>query len=171
MRVADLGCGSGFFTQEVAEKVLPAGKVYAVDIQKDLLERVVREIRQNKKVNNVEAIWGDLEQQKGSKLNEQIMDAVLLTNTLFQADDRRAVVREAVRIIKPRGSLLIVEWNGSYNGIGPSPDRVLKIKELKQLLAEFSLEVKKNFAPGEYHFGLLAEKLPGQERKIKITTE
>src|SRR5690349_15540940 len=40
MKVVDLGAGSGFYSYEAARRVGATGRVYAVDVQKDLLERL-----------------------------------------------------------------------------------------------------------------------------------
>src|SRR5689334_22478337 len=96
MVVADFGAGSGHYVQALAEKVGPEGKVYAIDVQKDLLRRIVNE--SNKRGHhNVHILWGDLEKDHGSKLSNESCDLVLISNMLFQTQEKEKVLREAKR--------------------------------------------------------------------------
>jgi len=101
-QVADFGIGSGVYTLLAARKVGPDGRVYAIDIQKNLLERIKKEAEEEGLLN-VEIIWGDVEKTNGSKLKDGSMNAVIATNILFQAEDKRRVVQEIGRVLKTRG--------------------------------------------------------------------
>ena len=66
MLVADLGAGTGFYTKAASYHVGHTGKVYAVEIQKDLLRKLEEELINNG-ISNVQYIWGDIEIKKGTK--------------------------------------------------------------------------------------------------------
>ena len=87
MHVGDLGAGSGFYTLAVAKEMAGSGKVYAIDIQKDLLDRLKNEARKQGLLN-VEVIWGDIETVGGSKLKDSSLDAVIASNILFQISQK-----------------------------------------------------------------------------------
>jgi len=67
MHVADFGTGSGHYAFALSRAVGESGRVYAVDIQRDLLGRLKNEATRGR-YGNVVISWGDIEQPKGSKL-------------------------------------------------------------------------------------------------------
>ena len=71
-RVADLGCGVGAYSLAAAPLVGVDGKVYAVDIQKDLLERL-RQEADRQGWRNIEVVWGDVERVSGSGLADGLV--------------------------------------------------------------------------------------------------
>src|SRR3989344_3829404 len=75
-KVIDLGAGSGFYSIEVAKKVGASGRVYAVDVQKNLLERL-RSVASNQGIKNIEVVCGNAENSGGTKLREAIADSVI----------------------------------------------------------------------------------------------
>ncbi len=146
MMVADFGAGSGAYTFALAEKVGPRGKVYAVDVQNNLLERLTREARA-RHLGNISIVWGDVEQVGGSKLRDGLADLVLVANILSLCDAKYTLLLEAKRVLKPGGSLVVIDWNGK-----------IKIDELKQVAEQAELHLLKEFAAGDEHFGLIFTK-------------
>src|SRR5690349_20297451 len=92
--VADFGAGSGFYAMEAARLVAPTGKVYAVDIQRDLLERLKKEA-QRRHMRDLDIVVGDLEKLGGSKIREGSCDVCIASNVLFMQDDKKAFLLEA----------------------------------------------------------------------------
>src|SRR5690606_13333033 len=119
MRVADFGAGSGQYSFALAEAVTGAGKVYSVDVQKNLLAKIKNEsIKRH--LLSIEPVWGDIDKQGGSTLRDNSCDVVVMANILFQLEQKETALKEAYRVLKPRGRLLIVDWSESFGGIGPS---------------------------------------------------
>ncbi len=86
--VADLGCGtSGHFVFPAAHLVGPKGKVYAVDILKSVLQAIDSRTRLEG-VDNVEAVWSDLERAGGLKITPGSVDLTLLLNILALVKDK-----------------------------------------------------------------------------------
>ena len=110
-KVIDLGAGSGFYSIEVAKKVGASGRVYAVDVQKNLLERL-RSVASNQGIKNIEVVWGNAENIGGTKLREAIADRVIASNILFQIEKPDEFCLEIKRVLKPGGKVLIVDWSG-----------------------------------------------------------
>lgn len=154
-RVADFGAGSGVYTLAAARAVGERGKVYAVDVQKELLTKLSSHASAEN-VNNVEVIWGDLDRVGGSKILDETMNAVILSNILFQSEDKQALLLEAKRVLAPGGRVLIIDWSESFGGLGPSPAHVVSLAEAKKMITEAGLSISKEFNAGAHHWGVVA---------------
>ncbi len=155
MVVGDFGIGSGAFTEELAREVGKEGKVYAVDIQKNLLERVRKHFLEIN-INNTEFIFGDLENKNGSKLADNSLDLVLLSAIFFQVDNDENLAQEAVRVVKPGGRIVVIDWKESFTGIGPSPDLIFNEHKAIQLFSKFNTEIIQRLEKvGKYHYGVI----------------
>lgn len=154
MRVADLGAGSAAYTLAVARQVGSSGKVYAVEVQKDLLSHI-KNSAAKQGLSNVEVIWGDIEQPGGTKIKERTIDAAIVSNVLFQADDKHAVAEEVKRILKPGGQALVIDWKESFGGMGPHPDHVVKEQKAKQIFEDCGFTINRSIAAGEHHYGFI----------------
>ncbi|MEK7552955.1 MAG: methyltransferase domain-containing protein [Patescibacteria group bacterium] len=155
--VADFGAGSGAYALALARVVGSSGRVYAIDVQKELLARLKREIQsgQARGPSNIEVIWGDLERAGGSKLKDRSVDFVLLANILFQVNAKYSLILEAKRILKPDGRLAVIDWQDSYGNLGPTAAAVVSPAEAKRILAEGGFKLIKEFSAGDHHYGLL----------------
>ncbi|HDQ16767.1 MAG TPA: methyltransferase domain-containing protein [Candidatus Vogelbacteria bacterium] len=156
-RVADFGAGSGIYTIEAARQIGHKGKVYAIEIQKELLEKI-KQLASQESLDNIEYFWGDLEENGGSKLGDSSVDAVILANIIFQVEKKDILLQEAYRVLKPLGRLLIIDWSGSYSNLGPPEEYVVKEEEANQLAAQAGLHQEDNFRAGDYHYGLIFTK-------------
>lgn len=155
--VADLGSGSGFYSIESAKMVAPSGVVYAIDVQKTLLERLKKEaIRM--KVNGIQVIAGDLEIAGGSKLKDKSVDRVIVSNILFQLENKENIAREASRILKDDGLILVVDWSASFGNLGPHNDHVFYKDDCAELFKSIGLVFVREIEAGENHYGLVFRK-------------
>lgn len=154
MKVADLGAGSGHYAVAAGKVVGPEGRVYAIDIQEDILKHV-KDHAQDKGLRNVETVWGNFEKLGGTKLRDASVDAVILSNTLFQLDHREDAIAEIRRIVKPGGRLLIVDWAGAYGGMGPLPHRVVSEHVAEELFITAGFHKVKNFRAGPHHYSIV----------------
>lgn len=157
MRVADLGSGSGFYSLAAARAVGDKGKIYAVDVQKDLLERLRKEAT-HKGIHNIEVIWGDVSASGGTKLKDGSVDAVIAANLLFQLDDKKEFVNEVRRILKSKGRLLLVDWNESYGGIGPTEDHVVSRRAGRDIFEQAGFVFERDIRAGAHHWGVILRK-------------
>lgn len=158
MHVADFGTGSGAYTLALAEAVGTSGKVYAVDVQRDLLTRVQNEVTQ-KGYENVEIVWGDIENAEGARIRDTALDAVVLSNTLFQLQNKITAVKEAWRVLKPGGILAVIDWSDSFGGMGPARNAVITQAEATLLCTDNGFAFKREFPAGDHHYGLLFVKM------------
>jgi ubiquinone/menaquinone biosynthesis C-methylase UbiE len=157
MRVADFGVGSGALAFAMAQRVGHSGRVFAIDIQKELLARISREAA-HKHLGNLEVVWGDLDKRHGTKLADASVDAVLISNLLFQSTDVAACAAEAMRIIKPGGKILIIEWSDSFANLGPAHGHVVRESEAKLFFTDAGFLFNKREDAGDHHYSLLFHK-------------
>lgn len=154
MTAADLGCGAGGWTIPLAKK-LTRGKVYAFDIQEEMISALKSKAKLLR-VFNIETILCDLEVSGGVKLRDESMDIILVTNVLFQAEKKEQILKEAKRILKKGGQLLIVDWKKN-SPFGPKEKRVSG-KEVVKMAEGIGLKLKKEFEAGDYHYALIFTK-------------
>lgn len=157
MKVADFGSGAGFYAIALARKVGEGGKVYAIDIQKNMLEMVRSKSRLNHLLN-IETIWADLEKVGSTRLKEDSVDFVLISNILFQIENKNNLLDESRRILKPNGKIAVAEWDKNALKIGPSAERRLSSEETRKLFLENGFKLDKEVYAGEYHYGLIFRK-------------
>lgn len=157
MQVADFGSGPGFYSIPLAKTVGPNGRVYALDVQKNMLE-LVRSKARLERLLNVMTMWADLEKPGGSQLAENTMDFVIISNILFQSEDKNKMLAEAFRILKSGGKVAVIEWDSSAGGAGPKPEMVVKREQAEKLLADAGFRREKEFYAGDNHYGLLYAK-------------
>jgi ubiquinone/menaquinone biosynthesis C-methylase UbiE len=151
MIAADFGSGSGGWAIPLAKR-LPNGKVYAIDILEEPLS-ALKSKAQLERVFNIETFQSDLERENGSKLPDSSCDLVLMTNLFFQVENKMAVLKEAKRVLKEGGKILVVDWLPQAS-IGPKERRVLP-EEIKKLAKDLNLKLEKEFKAGAYHYGLI----------------
>lgn len=159
MRVADLGCGrTGHFVFLAARAVGETGVVYAVDIMKDVLENIKSRIR-SENYANVQPVWSDIEKAGGTPVPEKSLDACFMVNVMFQLKSRAAAIKEAGRLLKDGGFLVIVDWAKKIGPLGPEPEVMLSPEIASRLAAEAGLAEVKNFPAGDYHFCSIFKKV------------
>lgn len=157
-KVADFGAGGGTFALSAARAVGGAGRVYAIDVQKDLLERLKKEAR-DARLHNLEVIWGDVERQGGTHLKDGAVDAVILSNILFQLEDKQGAANEAKRILKSDGKVLVVDWSESFGNMGPEPKAVVAEGAARTLFEQSGFQFVKSISAGHHHYGMIFKKI------------
>jgi predicted methyltransferase len=116
-RVADLGAGGGWFTIRLARRVGPNGRVYAEDVQPEMIVSIRQRVA-NQQLANVETILGET---RNPRLPGNL-NAVLIvdTYTQFDPDVRVPVLRHVAQALAPDGRLGIVDFKRDGVG-GPGP--------------------------------------------------
>lgn len=153
--VADLGAGVGAYTIPISKIVGATGKVYACDVQKDILTRLESELKQLG-ITNVQTVLANVETHLGTKLRDHSVDWVIVANVLFQIEDRPGFINEISRIMKPNGRVLLVDWMESFGNLGPHENEVIKPDIAEQLFNNVGL--KKSpivIDAGAHHYGMI----------------
>jgi ubiquinone/menaquinone biosynthesis C-methylase UbiE len=120
----DFGCGSGYFTVPLARRVK---KVYAIDIQKEMLS-FVKDKTERLGIRNVEL---RLSRPNEIPLEDETVDFLLSVNTLHEFDDKLRTIEEMKRVVKHKGNLLIVDFKKQKTDFGP-PVRI-RVAEKKAI--------------------------------------
>ena len=150
---ADFGSGSGGWAIPLAKR-LKFGKVYAIDILQEPLS-ALKSKGEMERVYNIETIRSDVEQKKGSKLPDSSCDLVLLTNLLFEADDKKVIMEEAKRVLKKGGKILVVDW---LPEAAKGPEKRVSPEEVKKIAEDLGLKLEKEFQAGVFHYAFLFTK-------------
>ncbi len=123
MTVMELGCGSGAFTTFIARVVGEEGKVYAVDVQPEMLQQLERKLSrsENQDITNIEL------KQAGAydlPFADESFDLVYMVTVLQEIPDRGRALREIKRVLTPGGILAVTEFL-------PDPDYPLRSTTIK----------------------------------------
>lgn len=156
MQVVDFGCGAGYFVIPMAKMVSEQGKIYALDVQDSALESV----RSKAKIEglfNIVVRRCNLEVLNSSGLDNNSMDLILLSNILFQSDNKPGIIKEAVRVLKKSGELAIIDWRANQL-LGPSKELIVPIEEIKEMTEKSGLIFKKDISIDKYHWGMIFTK-------------
>jgi FkbM family methyltransferase len=111
-QAADLGAGGGYFTFRLADAVGPTGRVYAVDVDPDMLAYLRDRVRDDERPNIevVEAAPDD------SRLPASSVDLIFLCNTYHHLSDRSAYFDALRARLRPAGRVAIVEYRSGNHG-------------------------------------------------------
>jgi ubiquinone/menaquinone biosynthesis C-methylase UbiE len=152
--VADFGCGYGTFTIPAARII--AGKIYAFDIEPEMIKTVERKAK-TLSLCNVKVILRDFLSQ-GSGLKDGSVDYVFLFNILH-LEKPELLLKESFRILKVGGRVGIIHWNydpttprGPPMDIRPKPEQCKRWAESVGFIFEKKLDLKL------YHYGLVLRK-------------
>lgn len=155
--VADFGAGSGFFMDVLSKSVGPTGRVYALDIQKPLVEKMGAMI-QSQRLENVEAKWCDFEVAEGSRLQTAELDAAIVVNTLYQVENKPAFLNEVHRTLRTGGKLIVIDWTDIETGMGPNAEHLITQDDCVAVCESHGFVLDRDFPAGAHHYGLAFRK-------------
>jgi ubiquinone/menaquinone biosynthesis C-methylase UbiE len=127
--VADIGTGTGYFLPWLSAMVTETGRVYAVDIEQEMLDYI--EQREDLPHDNVRTILADPDDPK---LPEGRLDAILIVNTWHHIAKRVKYLEKLEKALRPDGRVVIVDYLKRELPVGPPPDHKLSREEV---LADF----------------------------------
>ena len=131
MVVADVGAGSGYYTIRMAKRVGPTGKIYANDIQPEMLT-LLRKQLEKEKVANVEAVLGT---ETDPKLPKGELDMIIMVDVYHEFAQPQRMLRKLKEALKPDGQLVLLEFR--------KEDPYVPIRtEHKMSIAEAKLELE-----------------------------
>jgi len=145
--VADVGAGSGYLTWRLAQRVGPSGKVYANDIQPEML-KLLRQNMEARHLSNVEAVLGT---EDDPRLPAGALDLVLLVDVYHEFSQPQKMLRKIRESLKPDGRLVLLEYRKEDPAIPIRPEH-------KMSVAEVRAEVQ----PEGFRFVESVERLPRQ---------
>jgi ubiquinone/menaquinone biosynthesis C-methylase UbiE len=145
--VCDMGCGNGFYTLKMAEKVGDQGLVYAVDIQQEML-RLLESRAEKTKLRNVKPVLGSL---VDPRLPEGKLDLILCVDVYHEFSHPEHMLAAMRKALKKDGRLVLVEFRKE------DPD--VPIKELHKMSKE---QINKELVPNGFRLVREFDKLPWQ---------
>jgi ubiquinone/menaquinone biosynthesis C-methylase UbiE len=125
--VADVGAGSGYMSVKMAAKVGAAGKVYAEDIQPEMIELLKKRLAAER-VANVQPILGLVDDPK---LPRSSLDLELLVDVYHEFQQPQAMLRHLRQALKPGGRLVLLEYRKEDPAIPIRPEHKMTVAEAK----------------------------------------
>ncbi len=126
MICVDLGCGTGTISLPLASAVGTKGKVYAVDTNAKVIER----IKEKNPPPNLIPVLGDA---GNTGLESQVADSCFMVLILHEVVQPEKIMTEAFRLLKREGKALALEWREDFDSPHPPHNERINIKEVEQL--------------------------------------
>jgi ubiquinone/menaquinone biosynthesis C-methylase UbiE len=151
MKVADVGCGSGYFTVKVAAEIGPSGKVWAIDAWQDMLDYLERRV-QIEGLENVELVKVD---RDDPRIPSGAADIILMVDVYHYITERVAYGEKLRDGLAPGGRLIVIDYipkSLEERPWGPPPSQHLSEEELTSDLekAGFKKVMQHDFLPEQY---------------------
>ena len=127
MIVADIGAGVGYMSLRMAKRVGPSGKVYANDLQPEMLAKL-RENAAKAKIANVVTVLGDV---VDPKLPANTMDLVLLVDVYHEFSAPQQMLRKIRETLKPDGRLVLLEYRAEDPNVPIIAEHKMTVAQVK----------------------------------------
>ena len=127
MIVADVGAGTGYFSLRLARRVGPSGKVYAIDVQPEMLEKL-KANAQREKLGNIETLLGS---EADPKLPAGKIDLVLLVDVYHEFSQPQQMLQHIRASLKLDGRLVLLEYRKEDPAIPIRPEHKMSVAEVK----------------------------------------
>jgi SAM-dependent methyltransferase len=127
MMVGDVGAGTGFYSIRIAKRIGPSGRVYANDIQPEMLERL-RENAAAQKVSNIETVLGSA---SDPKLPAGKLDLVILVDVYHEFSRPQRMLDRIRESLKPDGRLVLLEYRKEDPSVPIRPEHKMSVSEVK----------------------------------------
>ncbi len=158
MKIADIGAGSGYYSELLSHEVGAAGKVYAVDIQPGMIHLIEERIERQHLTNVVPV----LSTPADPKLPRETLDMAFLVDVYHELANPQEMLRQIRASLKPDGRLVLLEFRKEDPAIPIPPEHKMSVSEAK---AEIE--------PEGYRMEAVNEELPWQHiltfRKLPVT--
>jgi SAM-dependent methyltransferase len=145
--VADIGAGTGYFTQPLSWSVGETGKVYAVDVERKMLDHI--KTREDIVQDVVETV---LATRSDPKLPANMLDVIMIVDTWHHIDGRRAYLDKLRTALRPSGRLVIIDYIEGELPVGPPPEHKLGRDQVVRELegADWTLAAESFVLPYQY---------------------
>lgn len=148
--VADLGAGGGWFTVRLARRVGPNGRVYAEDVQAEMIQAIERRV-QREGLRQVTVVLGT---QTDPKFPVASLDAVLIVDAYHEMEQPVTLLRNLAKSLKPTGVVGIVNYKKDGWGPGPLMTERVDAEQVIRDARTAGLEFRKRENFLRYHYFL-----------------
>ena len=128
--VADIGAGSGYYTMLLSAAVGPGGRVYATDIQPEMLALIRKKVEDGR-VSNVELVLGSATE---SRLPDAAIDLALMVDVYHELAQPQAFLRSLKRALKPDGRLVLIEFRKESAWVPIRPEHKMSVRDARMEL-------------------------------------
>ncbi|PSL40858.1 methyltransferase family protein [Salsuginibacillus halophilus] len=150
MTAVDIGCGNGYLTLPLAERVQ---EVFAVDVAEEMLDKLM--VRAGEAhINNIEAVQSDME---NLQLKDHTADQILVAFVAHEIPNLYEALLEAKRVLKPEGTLFLAEWEPVETSFGPPVAERMAASAVQHVLEQAGFKVEET-SLNEANYGLKATK-------------
>ena len=125
--VADIGAGSGYITVRLADRVGPTGRVFANDVQPQMLNILARRLDRSK-ITNVTLIEGTLDDPR---LPLASVDLVLMVDVYHELSQPQSILRHLRESLKPGGRLVLLEYRKEDPTVPIKPEHKMSVAEAR----------------------------------------
>lgn len=162
--VVDLGAGSGFHTMKLSKLVGDKGKVYAVDIQKEMIAILDKRLKQQK-IKNVTLVHNT---EKDPKLPANAIDMILMVDVYHELSYPYEVTVELVKSLKPGGRLVFVEFRLEDRNVPILDVHRMSIKQVMKEMEPHAVKHAKTLNHLPWQHVIIFEKVAEKEPKKKV---
>jgi ubiquinone/menaquinone biosynthesis C-methylase UbiE len=128
--VADVGAGSGYYTVRLAKQVGPIGRVFATDIQPEMLSLLKKRLSRER-LDNVELV---LATDVDPRLPEGQLDLILMVDVYHELARPQEVLRKLRAALKPDGRLVLIEFRKESAWVPIREEHKMSVKEARMEL-------------------------------------
>lgn len=146
--VADLGCGPGFFTLPLAELVGKTGKVFAVDVQQEMVDDLRARLAQQ----NITNVAVRRSTELDPAIPQRSVDLALLAFVLHEIDQRSSFLLAAKRLLREDGRIAVLEWEKMETPVGPPLEMRVSADEIIADAAAAGLALVEQRSVHEWHY-------------------
>ncbi len=133
--VADIGAGTGYFSFRIA-KLVPEGKVLAVDIQPEMLA-IIEERKEQEGVDNIEGVLGTIDDPR---LPANSIDAALMVDAYHEFSHPFEMIDGIYEALKPGGRIFLLEYRGEDASVPIRPLHKMTEEQAVREMSVFGLE-------------------------------
>jgi ubiquinone/menaquinone biosynthesis C-methylase UbiE len=147
--IADVGAGTGYFSLPLAEAAGAEGRVYAIDSQVEMLDRIVHKL-EHSAFTNIELMHTEAGR---TALPDASCDLFFLANIWHEIEDQIAVLHESLRVLKPGGRIAILDWRTDVEPLaGPPLDHRISVLQVGTALNFAGFNQIELSEAGRYHW-------------------
>jgi ubiquinone/menaquinone biosynthesis C-methylase UbiE len=145
--IVDLGCGKGFYCMHLHKY---ASRLYCIDIDKKAVKKADKLLKNG---NNVFPIVSDAAK---TPMPSSSVDVVFMANSFHDMNDKNAVYGEILRMLKPSGRVIVIDWKKEQSLLGPPLSIRMSEEDYLKQFKEFRLATR--FQPSPSHYGMALQR-------------
>lgn len=154
-RIADVGAGTGYFSIPIARAIGEDGKVFAVDVQQEMLDKLRGKLEQADSPQNISLHLGAASQLP---VADDSVDLAFYANIWHELDDQDAALREAIRVARPKGKIAILDWRSDRESPpGPPQEHRISAETIVAFLQTHGCHQVSCYNVGQYGYIVTAE--------------